>query len=241
MVSKPRYREMADEIRTEIMRGLYSVIDFPTENTLSKRYEVSRHTVREALRSLQNEGLISRKRGSGTIIKPAAARGGALHQPLSNVGEILQYARDTRVTFATMGQLPLPREIAVQLGLVAGGRWTGYKGLRTASDSSEPLAYTHAFLHESVLPFVAQIDPGSQTLFRQVEQLAGIRIAKVTQDIQAVAATTDVAAALGIAKRAPCLRILRCYLDEADRIIEISASHHPGDKFVYSMHIEVDG
>ncbi len=240
MAAKPRYREMADELRAEIMRGRYSAENFPTESDLCKRYSVSRYTVREALRALQAEGLIARKRGSGTMIQPAAARGGALHQPLSNVAEILQYARDTRVSFALLGEGPLPRDIAVQLGLVAGGRWTCFSGLRTPNDSSQPLAFTHAYLHETLLPHIPKIDPAGQTLFRQVEALAGIRIAKVTQDIQAVAATNDIAAALGIAKRAPCLRILRCYLDGGDRIIEISASHHPGDKFAYSMHIEVD-
>ena len=70
---------------------------------------------------------------------------------------------------------------------------------------------------------------------------AGVKIARVTQDIQAVAATAEVAAALGVKRRSPCLRILRCYIDESGRVIEISASHHPGDRFAYAMHIEVEG
>jgi DNA-binding GntR family transcriptional regulator len=37
------------------------------------------------------------------------------------------------------------------------------------------------------------------------------------------------------------LRILRCYHDAADRILEISASHHPGNRFAYSMHIDIEG
>jgi GntR family transcriptional regulator len=64
---------------------------------------------------------------------------------------------------------------------------------------------------------------------------------KVTQDIQAISATSEVAKALAIGKRAPCLRILRCYHDATDRILEISASHHPGDRFAYSMHIDIEG
>jgi GntR family transcriptional regulator len=93
LAATPRYKELADELRREILRGDYAPDRFPTENALCKRYGVSRFTVREALRALQAEGLIARKRGSGTVIQPAVARGGALHQPLSNVGEILQYAR----------------------------------------------------------------------------------------------------------------------------------------------------
>jgi GntR family transcriptional regulator len=240
LAGKPRYREMADELRTEIMRGLYSLENFPTESELCKRYGVSRYTVREALRALQAEGLIARKRGSGTMIQPAAARGGALHQPLSNVAEILQYARDTRAAFEALGEGPLPRNYAEQIGIVAGGRWSRFRGLRCRQDSSEPLAYTEAYIHEALRSVADRIDPQEDTLFRQIETLAKIKIVKVTQDIQAVAAPADVSKALGLIKRAPCLRILRCYYDATDRIVEISASHHPGDKFAYSMHIDVD-
>lgn len=237
---KPRYQELADDLRGGIARGDFPG-GFPTENALCTRYGVSRFTVREALRALQAEGLIERKRGSGTVIQPAAARGGALHQPLSNVGEILQYARDTKYEFAPRGVAPLPKGIAEQLGIAAGGRWSHFRGLRTGGGVPAPIALTDAYIHADLAEAAANVKPGESTIFRQLERLAGVKVAGVTQDIQAVAASASVADALGIARRAPCLRILRCYLDAGGRILEISASHHPGDRFAYAMHIEVDG
>ncbi|MBA4748212.1 MAG: GntR family transcriptional regulator [Sphingopyxis sp.] len=232
---------MADALRREVLGGAYVDIGFPTESELCKRFNVSRFTVREALRSLTADGLIARKRGSGTVIQPATARGGALHQPLSNVAEILQYARNTRTTFELVGDAPLPRGIAQQLDLVAGWRWTKFKGLRIAAGSSEPIATTDAYVHESLRDYAAQIAPNEDTIFKQLERLAGIKIASVTQDIHAVAATNEVAAALGVPRRSPCLLILRCYRNAAGEILEISANHHPGDRFAYAMHIEVEG
>jgi len=241
LAATPRYKELADALRREVLDGTYVDIGFPTESHLCKRFNVSRFTVREALRALTADGLITRKRGSGTVIQPATARGGALHQPLSNVAEIMQYARNTRTTFELVGDAPLPRGIAQQLDLVAGGRWTKFKGLRTAPGSSEPIATTDAYVHESLRDYATRIAPNEDTIFKQLERLAGIKIASVTQDIQAVAATTEVAAALGVPKRAPCLLILRCYRNAAGEILEISANHHPGDRFAYAMHIEVEG
>jgi GntR family transcriptional regulator len=241
LVVKPRYKELADELRAEIQSGDYVQNGFPTESDLCKRYSVSRFTVREALRALQAEGLIARKRGSGTTIQPAVARGGALHQPLSNVGEIQQYARDTQAKFEFLGEAPLPKAIAEQVGLVAGGRWTRFKGLRTSGGSSQPIATTDAYVHESLSEAAKQVAPGEETIFRQLERIAGIRIAVVTQDIQAVAASSEVASRLGVPKRSPCLLILRCYKDADGNILEISANHHPGERFAYAMHIEVDG
>jgi DNA-binding GntR family transcriptional regulator len=107
--------------------------------------------------------------------------------------------------------------------------------------SSEPIATTDAYVHESLRDYAARIAPNEDTIFKQLERLAGIKIASVTQDIQAVAATADVARALGVPKRSPCLLILRCYRDADGKILEISANHHPGDRFAYAMHIEVEG
>ena len=85
------------------------------------------------------------------------------------------------------------------------------------------------------------MNPAEDALFRQLERFGQLRIAQVTQDIQAVPADTHVAQALIIPRRAPCLRILRCYFDADERLFEISVSHHPGDRFAYAMHIEVGG
>jgi len=241
LAAKPRYRELAELLRTEILRGDYQGKGFPTEAELCKRFSVSRFTVREALRALQADGLIARRRGSGTRIQPAAARGGALHQPLSNVGEILQYARDTSASFANIGEGPLPRAIAEQIGLIAGGQWTRFHGVRAGGGSSQPIATTDAYVVESLREAAAQVVPDEDTIFRQLERLAGVKVAEVTQDIQAVSASAEVARELGLAKRAPCLRIIRCYRDADSEVLEISVSHHPGDRFAYSMHIEVEG
>lgn len=239
---RPRYLELADDLRTQIARGDFPGPDqFPTESVLCARYGVSRFTVREALRTLQTEGLIQRKRGSGTIIRPAAARGGALHQPLSNVGEILQYARDTRVMFERAGRVTLPKAIAEQVDQSSVGKWARFRGLRVGSDPDRPIAFVEAYVHPDLGTATDSIDLAEPTLFRQVERLAGARIAQVTQDIQAVGATAEIARTLGIARRSPCLRILRCYTDANGRALEISASHHPGDRFAYAMHIEVEG
>ena len=241
MAAKPRYQELAEALRAEILRGDFKSDAFPTEAELCKRFSVSRFTVREALRALQVDGLISRRRGSGTHVQAAAARGGALHQPLSNVAEILQYARDTTASYDNLGKGPLPSNVAEQIGIVSGGRWTRFRGLRIGGGSTQPIAATDAYDAESLRDAATKVVPSEETIFRQLERLAGVRIAQVTQDIQAVAASAAVARVLGLVKRAPCLRIIRCYRDAAGTILEISVSHHPGDRFAYAMHIDVEG
>ncbi|QJB69482.1 GntR family transcriptional regulator [Parasphingorhabdus halotolerans] len=238
---KPRYLELADELREEVLRGDYpDPGDFPTESVLCKKFRVSRFTVREALRKLASEGLIARKRGSGTVVQPATARAGALHQPLSNVGEILQYARDTTISFEKLDPQEIPVKIAEQIGISPKRKWFVFHGKRLKPGRKRPIAVTVAWVTPELADAVGKIDVDGATLFGQIEELGKLTVTRVTQDIQAIAASRHFARDLGIEENDPVLRILRCYYDETDRLFEISASYHPGERFAYSMHIEVD-
>lgn len=239
--AEPRYLQVADDLRARVLSGELTEGDkFPTEVSLCDTYKVSRFTVREALRRLEADNLIARRRGSGTTISPAGARGGTLHQPLSNVGEILQYARDTQITYDTLGLRPLPRLIAGKIdGGAPTGPWVLLRGVRRSADG-KPIAATDAFIHGSLAGHVARLDPARYTLFRQLAEFADLRIGKVTQDIEAVAASQVIADALEVPRRSPCLRILRGYRDASGNLFEVSASHHPGNRFAYSMHIDVE-
>lgn len=237
----PRYMQLAGELREAVLDGKFDAENpFPTETELCKQYDVSRFTVREALRRLQNEGLIARKRGSGTVVQPAAARGGALHQPLSNVGEILQYARDTSIAYEPHDVGALPATLAEQIGHSTAGTWTSFRGVRKHEGRRRPIAVTEAYFHESLKEAVDQLDLGKGSLFSQIERIAGLAVGKVTQDIQAIPADKRTADDLKIEEGDPVLRILRCYWSPSGDIFEISASLHPGDRFAYSMHIDVE-
>ena len=238
--AKPRYQAMADELRNEVLRGDYPEGEFPTESVLCARFAVSRFTVREALRTLMEEGLISRRRGSGTVVQPAAARGGALHQPLSNVAEILQYARDTKFDFHREADGGLPPWIEEQIGWTDTGRWARFNGVRSDADGV-PLAVTDAFVSGMLDNVIEGIRPQEGAIFRQIETLSGVKVASVTQDITACAATHEQGAQLNIAEGDPVLRIIRCYADSKGRTFEISVSWHPGARFAYAMHMEVEG
>ena len=246
----PRYMQVAGELREAVLAGKFDADHpFPTETELCHRYEVSRFTVREALRRLQHDGLIARRRGSGTVVQPASAHGGALHHPLSDTGDFLQYAQDTHIAFTPSGSGPLPSALSGHIAVKAagktagkaGGEWTSFRGVRKHDGQPRPVAVTEAFFPESLADAVALLDLTKGNLFAQLEQLAGITVSKVTQTLHAITADTRIADDLKIAKGDPVLRIVRCYWNASGDIFEIAVSLHPGDDFAYAMHIGADG
>ncbi|MGH3908289.1 MAG: GntR family transcriptional regulator [Pseudonocardiaceae bacterium] len=76
MAQAPRYREVADDIREAILReqALVNVLltdgaQLPTEPEFGAYFQVSRGTIREALRELAAEGLIETRGRSGTYVR----------------------------------------------------------------------------------------------------------------------------------------------------------------------------
>ena len=69
----PKYQAVASALRQEIDSGLYaSTRQLPTEYLLCQRFQISRQTVRRALAMLEEEGLITRRQGSGSHLRERA-------------------------------------------------------------------------------------------------------------------------------------------------------------------------
>ena len=65
----PKWRESGDDLRRRLASGEFDG-RFPTDRELVAEYEVSRHTIREAVRGLTDEGLVTRRRGRGSQRTP---------------------------------------------------------------------------------------------------------------------------------------------------------------------------
>jgi DNA-binding GntR family transcriptional regulator len=231
--AQPRYAALADALRADIAAARMRPGDpLPTEAQLTARFGVSRFTVREALRTLASEGLIERKRGSGTVV---AATRPALRQALSETRALLQYAAASSFRISPAVAITLRPAQAAMLQRPAGEPWLHIRGVRVMDGAAEPVAVTDAFLHPRFAAIADRLESGHEALFAQLERLSDVRIGRVTQEIQAVNATAAEAEALAIPKGAACLRIIRHYFDTGADLVEMSCSVHPGTRFSYMV------
>lgn len=69
-MNTPRHRFLYDMLKKHISEGIYSEGDLlPSENELCRIYGMTRPTVRQALGRLENEGLINKHQGKGSIVR----------------------------------------------------------------------------------------------------------------------------------------------------------------------------
>ncbi len=93
-----KHEEIAEELRKEIESGKYGEEGrLPSDSMLVSRFQVSRPTVAQAMRTLSQEGLVVRRAGSGTYAKksrrpplPSSTRRLALLMPHFGHTEIFQ-------------------------------------------------------------------------------------------------------------------------------------------------------
>ena len=68
----PKYEQLVQELRPQWYADGQRKL--PGEQTLAAQLSVSRQTLRQALAVLEQEGLIEKRRGSGSFLCPTAAR-----------------------------------------------------------------------------------------------------------------------------------------------------------------------
>jgi GntR family transcriptional regulator len=67
----PLWAQLETDLRRRLEAGEFDDGYFPTDLELTEAYEVSRHTVREAVRQLNKTGMLKRERGRGTVVNRA--------------------------------------------------------------------------------------------------------------------------------------------------------------------------
>ncbi len=91
MAEKPKYLQVADTLRREIADGVFQDGQaLMTGEDLRDRFHVSRQTVRQAISLLEDDGLVDRRRGSGTYVRHGPRR----RQGTVHIGVITTYITD---------------------------------------------------------------------------------------------------------------------------------------------------
>lgn len=229
----PRYRALAAQLRTQILNGRYGLGDqLPTEHELCAAHEVSRHTAREALRLLQDDGLIARKRGAGTVVIAARATP-AFAQPIGDFEDILQYAREAVFEILCISEADPDACAALSLD----GAFMRHEGVRRVRERPA-IAHTVIYIAADLTPDPKTARTLSGSYSQWIERAHGVAAERVTQRLEAAAAPPAAARLLGLEPGAPALRTLRRYCDGSGRVILLSDSLHPADRFAYEMELK---
>ena len=92
-MSQPKYIMIKNEIKQRILDNEYPIgSKIPSESKIQEKYEVSRHTVRQAISELVHDGYLQKKQGAGTFVSNHFTNGPA--NTTKTIGVITTYVSD---------------------------------------------------------------------------------------------------------------------------------------------------
>ena len=231
---------LARHLAGEIESGRYKIGQMiPTEAELQQRFDVSRHTVREALRELKGQGLLLARAGIGTVVRSRAPRTRFM-QGIGTLKELIQFVEATRMRVLKRRVLVAADELAEALGVKPGQEWHEATVLRFLPQGTVPVASMRIFVRPEHQDVLDMIDTARQPVFGLIERRHGVRIAEVRQQIVAVALERAEARVLKARAGNPALYICRQYLDGQDRMIMASAGYYPSDRFSHNTKFRIE-
>ncbi|MFO1427807.1 MAG: GntR family transcriptional regulator [Steroidobacteraceae bacterium] len=234
----PRYRQVADELIGEILGGRLRVgATLPGEFDLVERFGVSRHTVREALRQLGELGLIERHQGVGTVVRAREPAVSYVHS-VRSPAELMNYPRESRLTVLAQSEVKLGRRLARELGARAGASWVHIAALRRLRPRGLPICWSDIYVVPEYASVAALIGRRTKPVYELIEQRFGEHVEQVEVLIRGGVVADAHAAALEVAPGSPTLTVVRRYAGRGGRIIEVSVSEHPADRFTYSLQLQ---
>src|ERR1700744_1924231 len=186
-----RYLQVARTLRKEIVDGVYPVgSQLPTEHELCERFAVSRYTIREALRRLRDDNLVSSRPRTGTLVVPRPSSDSYVQHVMS-INDLVAFATDARFAIDSIAMVTIDAELAARTGLTTGEQWLTVSGYRRAkdgsmSDSEPALCRTEYYINRAFAAVGRLLQRHEGPIFPLIEDLFGLSIVEVQQEIAAV-------------------------------------------------------
>jgi GntR family transcriptional regulator len=198
----PAYQRIQKSIRAQIDGGELKPGDtVASERELAKIHGVSLMTARHALGSLEQEGVVERRRGAGTFVAPPRIH---FNKLMSYTEQMASRGLSAASKLIAAKIVEQEEEIAARLGLSAGSKMIKIERVRHAD---EPFALETCYLPAEKFPGLHREPLGRGSLFATLEHDYDIRLTYADEEIDATAAEGRVAQALHVPQGAPVMRI----------------------------------
>lgn len=226
----PLYHQVAEQLERAIDDGVLPPGGrIANEVTLADQLGLSRPTVRQAIQTLVDKGMLVRKRGVGTQVVQAPIRRSveltSLHDDLVRAGQ------EPRSAVHRIDRVEATAEVCEELRLQPGEPVWTIERLRSVG--GQPLALMSNTVPASVLDLGA-VDLTTTGLYDALRR-SGVHVRGAHQRIGARPADAHEATLLGVRRGAPLLTMHRTAYDDAGRAVELGDHVYRPDLYSFEM------
>ncbi len=229
----PKYYKIYEELLRQIREGKYQENDlFPSDTELVKKFNVSRGTVREAVKLLLQQGYLVREQGKGTFVtykkiqqdpdrligftelmrqhnlKPSAKIiEKTVSNPPAHISHVMQLADDKKVV----------RIVRLRFG------------------DNQPLIIERSYFDYDLFEPIYSMDLENNSIYELLYNFTETRLGKATQCIEAISAAQQEQQLLDVEIGTPLLLIKRLiHTKEDDQIFQYSEDVYRSDRINFT-------
>ncbi len=230
----PLYLQLIEEIMEKIESKVYvEGGKLPSERELCEIYGLSRITIRQALRELENDGYIYKSHGVGTFV--AAKSYNQQLEKLYSFTEEMKKIGKTPTTKVLLFTIIVADERLIQKMNLQPLEEV-YKIVRLRYADEQPLIYETSYVPRKIFPNLTEQDLVERPMYDVFHEDYEIGVTKATERFTATLIRQEEALHLDAILLQPAMLIKR-YAHHKDVLIEYTNSVARGDKFAYTVEL----
>lgn len=232
----PLYVQVTNELRKEILSDKYGKSGcIGTHSSLAKRFNVSIRTIREAMQSLEKEGMVVIHQGKGTFVR----RKSLVDQrhELNGIMKMLSSMEiENDVDILAFNVINVPTWMESDLCTQLGNKTLFIQ--RKIVVNKAPLCVADIYIPERFCQQIEKEDVETKTIYRILQDKLDVKLGKGKQLIRAAGASQEIAEKLGIEPNSPVLELERRAFDSQGDLIEYMILTYEASK--YCLEVELD-
>lgn len=228
----PVYIQIHNRIRKEIELGKWTVGErIPSERQLADDFGVSRMTLRQAIQTLVDEGILQRQVGSGTYV--ASSKVQEKMSGTTSFTEITesQGKQPSSKTVSYHTADPSMSEIE-KLKLADGEQILRMERIRYAD--KQPICFEVTTIPIKIVDNLDKNDITS-SLYKALEDKAGLKLGSASQTVSAMLASEKIATLLNVKRGSAILRLRQITTLDDGTPFEYVRSQYAGDRFEFYL------
>jgi DNA-binding GntR family transcriptional regulator len=230
--SSPLHTQVANQLEKYVKRGTWK----PGEKIISERElmelgNISRATVRQAIGSLVQAGVLEKIQGAGTFVKQAK-----IEQPVNVVYSFSQQLRGLELKLEdkllNREIIYASEELAKQLQIRENSKVIYLHRLRFID--GEPFMISKAYVPYNLCPELLQ-DKVDTSLYTLLVERYGLPIVDATDKIEALPADKELSKRLKLSAHTPILFVERLAHTTGGRILHLGLNYIRGDRCFFRI------
>ncbi len=232
MGHKPMYRQIADALREKITAGELKPGDaLPTESSLQEAFNVSRVTVRQALKLLTEEQIVESIQGSGTYVKEERVNYD-IYQLTGFYEKLADRNVDTHSEVSIFEVLKADAKLAEKLNLSHDDKVWHVKRVRFIKQ--KPVNLEETWMPLALFPDLTW-EVMENSKYHYVEQIKKLVIDRSEQELVPIMPSEEAIAALSLDPAKPILeKVSRGFLKDG-RVFEYSRNVFNTDDYKFTL------